>query len=105
MIRSAAGTIGRDDMTTSSRERDHSLILCPDRRSVTPPSFPDHFNSAPDLNNPAFLLIRKPFCPSRLKITRTHPAPLITSISDRTSPSVVTIELAQRHHPNPGAQQ
>jgi hypothetical protein len=94
-MRSTAGIVGRDDMTTSSREGCQSLNLCARRRSVATPSFPNHLNLPLEALNSPPNVIRKPLGDLRLKITRTHPAPLITSISDRTSPLVVTITLAQ----------
>jgi hypothetical protein len=69
----------RDDMTTSSRESSQSPCLSLLACSVTTPSLPDHLN-----------------------LPRTHPAPLITSISDRASPVVVTIALAQAATPLTG---
>jgi len=86
---------GCDDMTTSSRESAQSLYLSPLRRSVTTPSFPDQLKLPREALNSILCFIRKPFGDLRLKITRTHPAHLITSISDRKSPFVVTITLAQ----------
>jgi hypothetical protein len=86
---------GCDDMTTSSREACQSASFSARTRSVTTPSFPDQLKLSREALNSILCLIRKPFGDLRLKITRTHPAHLITSISDRKSPFVVTITLAQ----------
>jgi hypothetical protein len=89
-------------MTTSSRESSQSPCLSLLACSVTTPSLPDHLNLPLEALNSVLNLIRMPFGSVRLKITRTHPAPLITSISDRASPVVVTIALAQAATPLTG---